>query len=76
MVRVRRSQLRTGATSHDLYRDGADPQRFVEVVQFPTWAEHLRQHGRGTMADKAVRDRVSAMVDGEPRVVHLVSAVT
>ena len=55
MVRVRRMKLRTGATSFAMYRDGADAARFVEVAQYPSWAEHLRQHGgRLTGSDREI----------------------
>src|SRR5689334_3255252 len=37
MVPVRRMKMRTGAISFAVYRDGADPQRFVEVAQYPSW---------------------------------------
>jgi MFS family permease len=75
MSRVRRSRLRTGATSYELYRDGADPRRFVEVSQFPTWAEHLRQHsGRLTGADRAFEEEAVALTDRPPEVAHLFPA--
>jgi MFS family permease len=75
MSRVRRSRLRTGATSYELYRDGAESRRFVEVAQYPTWAEHLRQHsGRLTGADQAFEEEALAFVDGPPEVAHLFPA--
>ncbi len=75
MSRVRRSRLRTGATSYGLYRDGADPQRFVEISQFPTWAEHLRQHtGRLTGTDQAYEEEATAFAEGPPEVAHLFPA--
>ncbi|GEL18480.1 MFS transporter [Pseudonocardia asaccharolytica] len=72
---VRRSRLRTGATSCALYRDGADTSRFVEVSLYPTWAEHLRQHeGRLTGADRAVEEAAKEFTVGRPRVEHLFPA--
>jgi MFS family permease len=72
---VRRSRLRTGATSCALYRDGANPSRFVEVSFYPTWAEHLRQHeGRLTGADREVEEAARAMAGGRPHVEHLFPA--
>lgn len=69
---VRRSRMRTGATSCALYRDGANPSRFVEVSLYPTWAEHLRQHeGRLTGADREVEEAARAMAGGGPHVEHL-----
>jgi MFS family permease len=72
---VRRSRLRTGATSCVLYRDGADPSRFVEVSLYPTWAEHLRQHdGRLTGADQQAEEAAREMTCARPRVEHLFPA--
>jgi MFS family permease len=72
MTRVRRSRLRTGATSCDLYRDGSDPRCFVEVSVYPSWAEHLRQHaGRLTGADRAVEQEATALAQAGPQVAHL-----
>jgi MFS family permease len=72
MVRVRRMKMRTGATSFALYQDGADPSRFVEVAEFPSWAEHLRQHGgRLTASDQELEEAALACADGPPEVQHL-----
>jgi MFS family permease len=67
---------RDGASRWGLYQDPGDATRFLELFVVSSWAEHLRQHERGTMADKVIRDRVSALVQGEPQVVHLFSAAT
>jgi len=72
---VRRSRLRTGATSCALYRDGADTSRFVEVSLYPTWAEHLRQHeGRLTGADRQVEAAAHELANAPPHVEHLFPA--
>ncbi|MGK5677827.1 MFS transporter [Actinoplanes sp. URMC 104] len=75
MDEVRLTRLRTGATRWGLFRDGADPARFVEVYQVPTWEEHLRQHeGRLTGSDEQVEKRAVALAEGEPEVTHLLPA--
>lgn len=72
MEQVRRSRLRTGATSCVLYRDGADPSIFVQVAQYPTWEEHLRQHtGRLTGTDREREERANALALDEPEGTHL-----
>jgi MFS family permease len=72
MQPVRRMRLRTGAATTTLYRDGADPTRFVEVSVYPTWGEHLRQHGgRLTGADRELEETANALADGRPGVRHL-----
>jgi MFS family permease len=72
MVELRRSRLRTGATRSDLFRDGANPTRFVQVSEYPTWEEHLRQHtGRLTGADQALYQAAQALADGAPEARHM-----
>jgi MFS family permease len=72
MQALRGSRLRTGATRWGLFRDGADPNRFVEVYQVPTWAEHLRQHeGRLTEGDRGAEERAVALAQGPAEVSHL-----
>jgi MFS family permease len=75
MEQVRLSRLRTGATSCTLYRDGADPTTFVQVAQYPTWEEHLRQHtGRLTGTDREREERANALAIEEPEGAHLFPA--
>lgn len=72
MAKVRRMKMRTGATSYSVFQDGADPARFVEVAEYPSWAEHLRQHGgRLTGSDRALEEAARACADGPPQVQHL-----
>jgi quinol monooxygenase YgiN len=72
MVKVRRMKMRTGATSYSVFRDGGDPFRFVEVSEYPNWAEHLRQHGgRLTGSDRATEVAAAACATGPPEIQHL-----
>jgi len=72
MLAVRRSRLRTGADSCDLYQDGMDPSQFVQVSEYRTWGEHLRQHsGRMTGADQALYETAKALATGPPEVRHM-----
>ena len=72
MRRVGRSRRRTGALRWELFRDGADPTRFVESYLVGTWAEHLRQHeGRLTGADRRFEELAQRYAQGAPRVAHL-----
>jgi MFS family permease len=72
MRRVGRSRRRTGALRWELFRDGADPTRFVESYLVGTWAEHLRQHeGRLTGADRRFEEQAHRFVQGAPEVAHL-----
>lgn len=56
MQRVGRMRKRTGAYEWELYRDPAQPDRFVETFLVRTWAEHLRQHTRPTITDQQVQE--------------------
>jgi hypothetical protein len=64
--------------SWGLYRDTADPWRWVETFVAESWGEHLRQHARATMADLATEAaaRRYHRGDGLPAVAHFVHADT
>ncbi|WP_067506541.1 MFS transporter [Actinoplanes sp. TFC3] len=75
MEGVRRTRLRTGAVRWGLFRDGADPGRFVEAYVVPSWDEHVRQHeGRLTGSDREVEERALRLAEGTPVIRHLLSA--
>ena len=64
MIKLRRSRLRTGGTSWELYRDGERPDQFVEIFRVPSWEEHLRQHeGRLTATDRVIEEAALAYSD-------------
>jgi MFS family permease len=72
---VRRSRLRTGANSWDLYRAGEEPDTFVETYTVPSWEEHLRQHGGRLTGEDQAREEYAMSLAAEPRrVVHLFPA--
>ena len=75
LARIRR---RDGARQWGVYRDAAEPTRFVEAFSVESWAEHQRQHERLTVADRVVEERTrSAVIAGSSvRVRHLVHART
>ncbi len=75
MQRVQASRRRTGASRWYLYRDAADPQRFVESFLVPSWDEHLRQHReRQTVIDQDIEQEAQQLSDGPPVVAHLLRA--
>ncbi|MCM5679766.1 MFS transporter [Schlegelella sp. S2-27] len=57
MEETRRARLRQGALSWELFRDTADPTRYVEYLVDESWVEHLRRFDRFTAADDALRER-------------------
>jgi MFS family permease len=73
LARVRR---RGGATRWGLYRDLSDPGRYVETYTVASWAEHLRQHTRVTVTDRATVERAKDFHTGRnpPAVRHLIHA--
>jgi MFS family permease len=72
MNELRRSRLRTGATRWELYRDGEQPNQFVEAFRVPSWEEHLRQHeGRLTATDQAIEEAALAFSDPPAHADHL-----
>ena len=66
---------RDGAFYWNLFRDTADPGRFVEAFIVDSWGEHVRQHGRLTKADQEVEDRVQTFHLGTspPKISHLIA---
>ncbi|MCD6674599.1 MAG: MFS transporter [Burkholderiaceae bacterium] len=65
MQETRRSRLRGGVLSWELFRDTLDPDRFIEYFIDETWVEHLRRFDRFTASDIALRQRRLALHVGE-----------
>src|SRR4029077_3927615 len=65
---------RDGAFRWGLFRDIAQPDRWVETFLVESWAEHLRQHERVTVEDRAIEERVRSLLKQEspPVVAHLI----
>jgi quinol monooxygenase YgiN len=69
------ARRRNGGYSWAVFEDIETPGRYVESFLTDSWVEHLRQHQRTTLADKAVQDAVRSFHRGErpPKVSHLLS---
>ena len=75
MAKMRSDRLRTGATQWGLFRDSADPKRFVELFVVPSWDEHMRQHrDRLTRVEQTDEELVNSLSDPEPVTEHLLAA--
>jgi MFS family permease len=61
---TRRARLRQGVLSWWLFRDAAQPGRYVEYFVDESWVEHLRRFDRMTAADLALRERRNALHRG------------
>jgi len=75
MRTVRRMRLRDGASYWQIFRDTEDPERLVEHFVTESWAEHLRQHGRVTKADRDIEARIRTLHAGDspPKVTHYIA---
>jgi MFS family permease len=69
--RIRR---RDGAVQWGVFRDVGSPDVYVETFIVESWAEHLRQHERVTMADLEIEKRVHSFHRGPdpPKISHFV----
>ena len=74
MEKLARERKRDGASAGGLFEDAAQPGRFMETFLVDSWLEHLRQHQRVTNADRSQEENVLRLVQGTPRVTHLVAA--
>lgn len=70
------ARRRDGAIRWGLFHDTADPSRYLETFVVESWAEHLRQHERVTVADRAIEEYARAfhISDTPPMVSHLIYA--
>ena len=76
MDEMRVFRRREGAVSWGIFRDLADPERYLETFLVTTWAEHMRQHARVTVEDQAIESRAFAFQQpGVERIAaHLIAA--
>jgi len=66
MQALREMRRRNGAYFWELFHDSADTARFVECFMDESWLEHLRQHERVSVADRAIQQRAKQfLVEGE-----------
>jgi MFS family permease len=69
--RIRR---RDGAYLWGIYADTEMADCYLEIFLVNSWAEHLRQHERQTLADRELERRLLSCIIGEPEVRHLIYA--
>ena len=76
MKPLERIRRRDGAIQWGLFEDAASLGRYIESFLVESWAEHLRQHERATVADRSVEQAVRAFHqdDGLPTVTHWIAA--
>jgi MFS family permease len=67
-----RRRRRDGAYRWGIFRDTEIADRYLEIFVVSSWAEHLRQHERQTLADRELEQRLYSYVLAEPVVRHLI----
>ena len=72
--RYGRIRRRDGASRWGIFHDLQETGYYIETFIVSSWAEHLRQHERMTLADRELEERLQRYVRGSPKVRHLVSA--
>ena len=74
MAERQRIRRRDGARHWSLMRDLAEPSRWVERFDTPTWLEYMRHSQRLTFADAGISERLRALHEGPepPRVRRLI----
>ena len=67
---------RDGAVMWAVYQDPGQNGRYVESFIVESWLEHLRQHERATVGDRAVQERIQRfhIAGAPPSVTHLIAA--
>jgi hypothetical protein len=72
---LRGPRRRDGATFWRLYRDLADPSRYVERFIVTSWADYLHQRARATLADQELEARLlDHLLAGEtPQLQHYIA---
>jgi MFS family permease/quinol monooxygenase YgiN len=75
MREMRQIRRRNGAVAWGLFVDAADPMRYIEYFVDESWVEHLRQHQRVSVADRAVQESVRRFQVGaeSPVVTHFLA---
>jgi MFS family permease len=74
MKRVRRIRKRDGAINWALLANVERPNHYTETFVVESWVEHLRQHERVTVTDRAVLEKARSFHVGKepPRVTHFI----
>ncbi len=71
-----RTRRRDGAYRWGIFRDTEVADRYLEIFQVNSWAEHLRQHERQTQADRELEGRITSCLSNDPVVRHLIDIYT
>lgn len=67
MHQLGRVRRRDGAMQWGYFEDIAFPGKVIEMFTVESWVEHLRQHDRVSVADKALQNKIIAYHQGTDR---------
>jgi quinol monooxygenase YgiN len=68
---LQKIRKRDGAYYWDLYQDTAQADHYIECFMVESWLEHLRQHDRVSVSDKALQEKISAcMIAGSTKTIN------
>lgn len=78
MAECRRTRRRDGALKWRIMRDLAEPSKWIERYETPTWLDYIRHHNRLTQHDANLSERILALHAGPalPRVRLMVERQT
>ncbi|KJS40114.1 MAG: MFS transporter [Roseovarius sp. BRH_c41] len=76
MKAVAKERLRNGATQWYVHQGVEEPALWLETFHLPSWAEHLEQHGRVSVADMDTHRSLRSLHQGPdaPRVRHYIGS--
>ncbi len=72
---LERHKRRGGAIEWSFYRDPEEPTRWLETYLTEDWGEHVRQHARVTVDDRAAEEHVRSLTEPgtTPKIRHFIS---
>src|SRR6266403_1695203 len=76
LERLGSERRRDGAFEWEVFEDLSQKGRFLETFKLDSWVEHLRQHERGTHADREQQQLVHQFqLAGMAKVTHLIAPI-
>lgn len=71
LAQLQKIRKRDGAYYWELYQDMAQTDRYIECFMVESWLEHLRQHDRVSVSDKALQEKISTcLIAGSTKAIN------
>jgi MFS family permease/quinol monooxygenase YgiN len=68
---LQKIRKRDGAYYWELYQDTSQADHYIECFMVESWLEHLRQHDRVSVSDKALQEKISAcLIAGSTKAIN------